>query len=166
VDPGDTPGAAARDQGARDQGARDHGAPGRERWLDAAAGPIVRPYAVTRGRTRPTGEPLDIVTILVATGRRPAEPGRLARPQRRMLALCRRPYALADLASDLDLPFGVIRVLAGDLLDSGLLDVQRWSAPAAVPSPGADAGTPPPATVPPHLDQNLLRRVLDELRAL
>jgi hypothetical protein len=127
-------------------------APARERWIDAAAGPIVRPYAVTRGRTRPRGEPLDIVAILVATGRQPAEPGRLSRHQRRLLALCRRPHALADLASDLDLPFGVIRVLAGDLVDSGLVSVQRWA--PATPS------------VQPHNDPNLLRRVLDELRAL
>ncbi|TDE16993.1 DUF742 domain-containing protein [Actinomadura sp. 6K520] len=140
MDPSETPGAPR--------------GPGRERWLDAAAGPIVRPYAVTRGRTQPSGEPLDIVAILVATGRRPAEPGRLSRQQRRLLALCRRPHALADLASDLDLPLGVIRVLVGDLLDSGLVDVQRWSTPAGQPY------------VQPHTDQNLLRRVLDELRAL
>ncbi|MFD0685219.1 DUF742 domain-containing protein [Actinomadura fibrosa] len=126
--------------------------PGRERWIDAAAGPIVRPYAMTRGRTRPRGEPLDIVAILVATGAPPPEPGRLAREQRRLLALCRRPHTVADLGSELELPLGVIRVLAGDLLDSGLLAVQRWSTP-----------TP---SVPPHVDQNLLRRVLDELRAL
>ncbi|GGQ17481.1 DUF742 domain-containing protein [Actinomadura coerulea] len=135
--------------------------PGRERWLDAAAGPIVRPYAVTRGRTRPSGEPLDIVAILVATGRPPPEPGRLSRQQRGLLALCRRPHALADLASDLNLPFGVIRVLAGDLLDSGLLEVQRWS-PA--PSPSGPFG--PATALQPHNDPNLLRRVLDELRAL
>ena len=139
---------------------------GRERWLDAAAGPVVRPYAVTRGRTRPTGEPLYIVAILVATGRPPADPGRLSRHQRRLLALCRRPYALADLASDLDLPLGVVRVLAGDLLDSGLLDVQRWTVPSGPPG-GPGPGAPEaPHTVPPHTDQNLLRRVLDELRAL
>lgn len=122
--------------------------PGRERWLDEAAGPIVRPYAVTRGRTRPRGEPLDLVTILVSTGVPPAEPGRLTREQRRLLAVCRRPHTVADLGSDLDLPLGVIRVLADDLLDAGLLGIQRWSTPAAA------------------TDQNLLRRVLDELRAL
>ncbi|MBX6769939.1 MAG: DUF742 domain-containing protein, partial [Actinomadura rubrobrunea] len=117
--------------------------PGGERWLDEAAGPIVRPYAVTRGRTRPPGEPLDLVAILVATGAAPAEPERLSREQRRLLALCRRPYTVADLASDLDLPLGVIRVLAGDLIQAGLLGVRRWSAPAA-----------------PNTDPNLLRRVL------
>ncbi|MFI0482366.1 DUF742 domain-containing protein [Actinomadura sp. 9N215] len=175
MDPGDAPGHGLPghgfpdhgppDHGVADHGLADHGAPGRERWLDAAAGPIVRPYAMTRGRTRANGEPLDIVTILVATGRKPAEPGRLSRQQRRMLALCRRPYALADLASDLDLPLGVIRVLTGDLLDSGLMDVQRWT----VPSDPFTAG-PPHADGPyadrPHADPNLLRRVLDELRAL
>src|SRR3954465_6358747 len=107
MDPSDVPGAPR--------------GPGRERWLDAAAGPIVRPYAVTRGRTRPRGEPLDIVAILVATRRGPAAPGRPSRDPRPRLALCRRPHALAALASDLDLPFGVIRVLAGDLVDSGLV---------------------------------------------
>ncbi|TDB85433.1 DUF742 domain-containing protein [Actinomadura sp. KC216] len=168
MDPGDAPGAP------------DHGGPGRERWLDAAAGPIVRPYAVTRGRTRPNGEPLDIVAILVATGRRPADPGRLSRHQRRLLALCRRPHALADLASDLDLPLGVIRVLVGDLLDSGLVDVQRWTGPSGdpltglpgtgLPHAGAPHAGPAYANAPyanaPHTDPNLLRRVLDELRAL
>ncbi|MCP9950350.1 DUF742 domain-containing protein [Actinomadura madurae] len=146
MDPSDVPGAPR--------------GPGRERWLDAAAGPIVRPYAVTRGRTRASGEHLDIVAILVATGRQPPEPGRLSRQQRRLLALCRRPHALADLASDLNLPLGVIRVLAGDLIDSGLVDVQRWSAPPSPTSPTT------PVYVQPHNDPNLLRRVLDELRAL
>lgn len=119
-----------------------------ERWIDEDAGPIVRPYAMTRGRTRPRGEPLDIVAILVATGRRTDEPGRLPREQRRLLMLCRRPHTVADLAAEMDLPLGVIRVLASDLLDAGLVGVQRWAPPTA------------------HTDQSLLRRVLDELRVL
>jgi Protein of unknown function (DUF742) len=122
--------------------------PRRERWIDEAAGPLVRPYAMTRGRTVPTGEPLDIVAIVVATGRAPADLARLSREQRRLLSVCRRPHTIADLASEVNLPLGVVRVLAGDLLEQGLLRVQQW--------------TPPTAQV----DQNLLRRVLDELRAL
>jgi len=102
---------------------------------------------MTRGRTVPTGEPLDIVAIIVATGR-VADLARLSREQRRLLAVCRRPHTIADLASEVDLPLGVVRVLAGDLLDQGLLGVQQWSPPTA------------------QVDQNLLRRVLDELRAL
>ena len=121
--------------------------PSRERWIDAAAGPIVRPYAMTRGRTKPRGAPLDVVTILIESGRPAPAQLRLSREQQRLLSLCRRPYTVADLASDVDLPLGVVGVLLDDLLDSGLLEVSRPSV-AARP------------------DNELLRRVLDDLRAL
>ena len=38
----------------------------------------------------------------------------------RLLARCRRPVTVADLASDMDLPLGVVRVLIDDLRDKGL----------------------------------------------
>jgi Protein of unknown function (DUF742) len=38
-----------------------------ERWLDAEAGPVVRPYALTQGRTRHTGESFDLVATVMAT---------------------------------------------------------------------------------------------------
>ena len=118
-----------------------------ERWVDADAGPLVRPYAITRGRTRPRGERLDIVSILAATGRPVPGPDRLPHEQERILALCRRARTLADLASDLGLPFGVVAVLAGDLIEHGLLTVVHDSA----------AERP---------DLDILRRIRDELRAL
>ncbi|HXA60172.1 MAG TPA: DUF742 domain-containing protein [Streptosporangiaceae bacterium] len=118
----------------------------REQWLDEAAGPIVRPYAVTRGRTRPRGEKLDLVTILVTTGRSASD--RLAPEQRRLLTLCRRPRTLADLASELDLPLGVVQVLLGDLHHNGLVEVRVPDLPAEQP------------------DRRLLMRVLNDLRAL
>ena len=34
-------------------------------WLDEDAGPVVRPYAMTRGRTRPTGD-FDLIAIVIA----------------------------------------------------------------------------------------------------
>ncbi|MFD6258796.1 DUF742 domain-containing protein, partial [Nocardia sp. NPDC060256] len=34
----------------------------REPWFDEAAGPLVRPYAVTRGRTAGGGPELDMLT--------------------------------------------------------------------------------------------------------
>ena len=123
----------------------------RERWIDEAAGPVVRPYAMTRGRTRPQGAKLDLVTILVRTGRKPGEHLRLSPEHRRLLQLCARPATLADLASELDLPLGVTQVLLGDLLQDGLVEVRRQ--PTAEPS----AERP---------DQRLLMRVLDDLRTL
>ena len=38
-----------------------------ERWLDADAGPVVRPYALTQGRTRYSGESFDLVATVTAT---------------------------------------------------------------------------------------------------
>lgn len=120
-----------------------------ERWVDEAAGPVVRPYAMTRGRTRPRGRPLDVVTIVVDSGLAVPDRLRLSREQHRLLVLCRRAHTVAELASELDLPLGVIGVLLGDLIDHGLLETTE---PIA-----AGSGRP---------DHGMLRRVLDDLRAL
>jgi hypothetical protein len=119
-----------------------------ERWFDSAAGPIVRPYAMTRGRTRPRGAALDLISIVVA-----ADPAYIDRhgldPEHLdVLALCRRPTPVADIASAIDLPLGVVRVLLGDLRDRGLIEVRKPTS----------AGRP--------LDERILRQVLDGLRAL
>ncbi len=119
------------------------------RWLDGEAGPVVRPYALTRGRTQPAGETtLGLVDVVVATGTQDASAFRPSPEQRRMLQICRRPVTLADLASDMDLPVGVVRVLAGDLAHHRMIEVAQV-APA---EPAANA--------------QLLREVLDGLRAL
>ncbi|MDX6743291.1 DUF742 domain-containing protein [Actinocorallia sp. A-T 12471] len=120
-----------------------------ERWVDDDAGPVVRSYAFTRGRTRPRGVSLDVVTLLRATGREPPWGTRLSREDARLLTLCRAPSVLADLASDLGLPLGVVKVLAGELIHLGLLEVAR--------RPGPER---------PHADRALLQKVLDGLRAL
>ena len=121
--------------------------PRRERWVDEAAGPLVRPYAITRGRAGARGRRLDLVTILAGTGNPVPHRVRLTPEQLRMLALCRRPTTVADIASDMALPLGVIEVLADDLMDLGLVAVTR-------PAPD---GRP---------DLETLRRIRDELRAL
>ena len=123
----------------------------RERWVGHDAGPIVRPYAVTRGRTRPRGFTVDLVTILVATGRTPGDRVWLSREQRRLLELCRRPSTPADLASETDLPFRVVQILLEDLHQYGLVEEM----------PQGDPGERPDRP-----DQRILMRVLDELRRL
>lgn len=120
----------------------------RRRWFDDAAGPVVRPYAVTRGRTRSQGQQLDLVAVVVGAApskmdRRWLEPEHL-----RLLSRCRQPITVADLASDLDLPLGVVRVLIGDLRDKGLARV-------STPAPSEFAR-----------DEAVLRMVLDELHTL
>ncbi|MEW2360311.1 DUF742 domain-containing protein [Spirillospora sp. NPDC029432] len=120
----------------------------RERWTGQDAGPVVRPYALTGGRTRPRGAPFDLVAILVATGKAPGERVRLTREQRRLLELCRRPSTPADLASEADLPLRVVQILLDDLRRLGLIERRE---------PEHDRARP---------DSRILMRVLDELRRL
>ncbi|MEV5828919.1 DUF742 domain-containing protein [Spirillospora sp. NPDC052242] len=120
----------------------------RERWIGRDAGPVVRPYAMTRGRTRTRGLVLDLVTVLVATGRPPGERVWLSREQRALLELCRRPSTPADLASETDLPFRVVQILLEDLHHYGLIEEVQQARQADRPDP------------------RLLMRVLDELRRL
>ena len=122
-----------------------------DKWVDRDAGPVVRPYALTGGRTEPaSGAVLDVITVIVAP-RRAREPDdwmELSPEHRRLLGLCRRPVTVADVASTTGLPLGVVRVLLADLITQG-----RITARAARP-----AGEEPSAT--------LLKEVLHGLRAL
>ncbi|HEY7048928.1 MAG TPA: DUF742 domain-containing protein [Jatrophihabitantaceae bacterium] len=95
-------------------------------WPDEAAGPVVRPYAVIRGRTRPRGEPnLDLLAIITRTWRVPSDLWTLDPEHFSLLRLCIKPTSLVDLASDLDLPLGVVRILVADLREHGLVTVNQ-----------------------------------------
>ena len=120
-----------------------------EQWLDAAAGPVVRPYALTQGRTRPSGEVFDLVATVTATRVRVADPGGLAPEHISVLQLARAPTTVVDIASDVDLPLGVVRILLSDLREFGLVTIQA----------------PVPVKVR-HVDKNTLREVLHGLRGL
>jgi hypothetical protein len=120
-------------------------------WRRRDAGRIVRPYAVTGGRTAPAdGTVLDLLAIVVATGQPvDADEHRQWTPEhRRILALCREQSTVADLGADVGLPVGVIRVLLADLITQGAVDV--------VPERSADERT--------HSD--VLQGILKGLRAL
>jgi Protein of unknown function (DUF742) len=120
---------------------------GGDRWLDREAGPVVRPYAVTRGRTRPQGATLGLIDQVAAAGPLVVDARGLGPEHRQLLNLCRTPTPVAELASEIDLPLGVVRVLLGDLLERGAV---------AVAGP-PEAGTP---------EESVMRSVLDGLRAL
>jgi hypothetical protein len=128
-------------------------------WYDDAAGPVVRPYAMTRGRTRSAAEEkLDLIAVVVAETRADtpsggAAPGAadhtLSPEHLDIVDLCREaPQSVAELATDLDLPVGVVRVLIGDLIDAELVRVSRPVPPAELP------------------DEWILREVINGLRAL
>ncbi|MFV5997873.1 DUF742 domain-containing protein [Streptomyces sp. NPDC056231] len=126
--------------------------PQASRWYDADAGPVVRPYAMTRGRTSSASRHrLDLIAVVVPE---PAadDPGRdqtLSPEHVEIIELCSTmPQSIAELASGLDLPVGVVRVLVGDLVEDELVHVTRPVPPAELP------------------DVNILREVINGLRAL
>ena len=100
--------------------------PAADKWVDRNAGPVVRPYALTGGRTRPaSGAVLDLITVIVASSLTPGPEDSLglSPEHRRILGLCRGPVTLADVASTLTLPVGVVRVLLADLIGDGRITV-------------------------------------------
>jgi Protein of unknown function (DUF742) len=90
-------------------------------WLDEEAGPVVRPYAMTSGRTRPTTGDFDLITLIVATYPVSAVKDPLSPEHRYIIGLCQRPLSVAEVSAHLNLPLGIVRVLLGDLLDRGLI---------------------------------------------
>ncbi|MFJ2833495.1 DUF742 domain-containing protein [Streptomyces sp. NPDC087263] len=125
---------------------------GRAHWFDDEAGPVVRPYAMTRGRTTSTAQHrLDLIAVVVAESYAddPEADQTLSPEHVDIVELCRdSPQSVAELAAELDLPVGVVRVLIGDLVDEELVHVSRPVPPAELP------------------DESILRDVINGLRAL
>ena len=107
--------------------------------------PIVRPYALTGGRTRSQhAYPMEalVVTTFAGIG---YEAGRSPETQT-ICELCTYSRSVAEVAAHLRVPLGVTRVLLGDLVDAGLVQVH---------APASEAP-----------DTELLERVLSGLRKL
>ncbi|MGK5534310.1 DUF742 domain-containing protein [Streptomyces sp. URMC 129] len=115
-------------------------------WDGERSGPVVRPYALTRGRTQPSRPEIELISM-VSTVRLPGRTARLQPEQLRALALCRTPTAVVEVAARLALPVGVVKILLGDLLDHELI---------AVTSPDASAAS----------DVRFLQAVIDGIRRL
>ena len=101
--------------------------PSGDKWRRRESGPVVRPYAVTGGRTEPADvETLDLLTVVVASGEPVAEePGRLTPEHRRILGMCVEQVTVVDIAAETTLPVGVVRVLLADLIQQGAITVMR-----------------------------------------
>lgn len=117
-------------------------------WLDHDAGPVVRPYAMTQGRVAPSDGEFDLVAFVVAATSDEVPATRLQPEHHAIVAAAGEPISVVELASALDLSIGVMRVLLGDLLSSGLISLYE-----------------PPAASKPH-DVDVLKAVVNGLRAL
>jgi Protein of unknown function (DUF742) len=115
----------------------------------AGRAPAIRPFLLTAGRVGGSGAgpPLPLETQIVSTAAGLAVLPSLTFEHHDIVAACRRPQSVAELAARLRLHLNVVRVLAGDLCAAGHLAVHR---------PDADTVQ----------DISVLRRVIDGLRAV
>ena len=92
---------------------------------DDPRGALVRPYAVTRGRTEPTRD-IAIEAVMLTSERGIGESPYSGRDRHRIAVLCGdRPHSLAEIAAYMRLPLGVARVLVADMIADGLLDLHE-----------------------------------------
>jgi hypothetical protein len=94
-----------------------------DQWFTRSDGPVVRPYALTGGRTRPTGETIDLLALVTSTDA-PVDELVLEPEFLAVMRQCRPPKPVADLASDLNLPLGVVRILLSDMREHGLITIR------------------------------------------
>jgi hypothetical protein len=90
-----------------------------------------------------------LVATVTTTAARVAVPGDLGPEHIAVMQLAQRPSTVVDIASDVDLPLGVVRILLGDLRELGLVTIQ---APVPVRAQ--------------QVDKDTLREVLHGLRGL
>lgn len=111
--------------------------------------PAIRPFLLTAGRVSGggTAPPIPIETQIVSTAAGLSVLHTLTFEHHDLVAACRQPQSVAELAAQLRLHLNVVRVLAEDLCAAGHLAVHRPSARTAQ-------------------DLSVLRRVIDGLRAV
>ena len=116
-------------------------------WYDDEAGPLVRLYAITGGRTEAPAGDFTLSTIVQRVpGTAPG--GELSLAESTIVRLAERPLSVSEIAARLGLPLGSVRVILGDLRDAGLVAVPRAREAAERPS------------------MSLLRQVLSGLNSL
>jgi hypothetical protein len=108
---------------------------------------LVRPYAVTGGRTAPRLQLA--MEALVSSATSVHQDLSTFTPERQAISrLCRQIRSVAEISALLRIPLGVVRVVIADMAEEGLVHVHQ---------PQLEAGKP---------DLNLLERVLSGLRRL
>jgi hypothetical protein len=118
-----------------------------DEWLEEADGSLVRPYAMTGGRTRSENLGLDLITLVVAM--HGATFLDIEPEYERILSACQFPTSVVEVAAKVDLPLQVVKVLLSDLIQERLVVFR---------SPVAPADEPP--------SQHVLQAVLDGIRKL
>lgn len=128
-------------------GPPDGGPPADNAGADGRAGPLVRPYAVTGGRTQPRTQ-LQVEAMVAASHYEPHDLSLLSPECQAILGFCRDWRSVAEISAVLRLPLGVARILIADMAVDGLVRVHQTNHAEGRPN------------------VNLLERVLSGLRQL
>jgi hypothetical protein len=80
----------------------------------------VRPYAMTSGRTQPS-TPLDLMSLVRASGRGMVGRSQLGVEHAKALALCEQPTSVAEVSALLHRPVTVTKVVLSDLIELGVV---------------------------------------------
>ncbi|MGE7440136.1 DUF742 domain-containing protein [Kitasatospora sp. NPDC001175] len=116
---------------------------------DDDSGPLIRPFAMTGGRTRPRYELA--LEALVSASVAPERLATMLPEHQRICTLCTEVKSVAEVSALLSIPLGVARILVADLAEAGLVAIHQ-------PAAGGESGNQP--------DVTLLERVLSGLRKL
>ncbi|MER7127537.1 DUF742 domain-containing protein [Streptosporangium saharense] len=108
---------------------------------------LIRPYAVTGGRTAPRMQ-LALEALVSSATFMSVDTATLSTEYQAIISLSQQVRSVAELSALLRMPLGVTRVLIADMAAEGLVQIHQ---------PSLDAGKP---------DLNLLERVLSGLRRL
>ncbi|MEX5708015.1 DUF742 domain-containing protein [Parafrankia sp. FMc6] len=92
-------------------------------WSDPS-GELVRPYTATRGRAHASRLlALEAMVYTTAHGRR--RHPELLLDERSIVEMCLRPQSVIEIAAELRLPVGVVRVLVTDAESAGLVEITQ-----------------------------------------
>jgi hypothetical protein len=114
---------------------------------DGGGRSLVRPYAVTGGRTRPRTQ-LEIEAMVAAAHYEARDLSVLSPECQAILGFCRDWRSVAEISAVLRMPLGVARILIADMAVEGLVRIHQLDHAQGRP------------------DLNLLERVLSGLRKL
>lgn len=115
---------------------------------DTTAELRVRPYLVTRGRTKAAIDlPIEAQIRATTAGQQAGD--QLRNESAKIVNLCTRPLSVAEIAAHVGIHLQVAKILVGDLVTQGLVSTGQMTQPTAQ-----------------RPDLRLLERVLDGLQTL
>ena len=93
--------------------------------FEVGSGRLIRPYAMTGGRTSADVEPISLEAQLQARALSDEDQHLYRWEAAKILQLAQTPVALIEVAALAKIPIGVARVIVADLIRAGAIEVQH-----------------------------------------